>query len=87
MALKEKIILFIQNFIGEEMEEKIELKYDSKLFGGDGPLDSMALVNLLVDLEDFIEDEYDKSITLADEKSDVEKNKSIFTSKSSYRLY
>ena len=68
MALKEKIILFIQNFIGEEMEEKIELKYDSKLFGGDGPLDSMALVNLLVDLEDFIEDEYDKSITLADEK-------------------
>lgn len=69
MALKEKIILFIQNFIGEEMEEKIELKYDSKLFGGDGPLDSMALVNLLVDLEDFIEDEYDKSITLADEKA------------------
>ena len=69
MALKEKIIFFIQNFIDEEIEEKIELQYDSKLFGGDGPLDSMALVNLIVDLEDFIEDEYDKSITLADEKA------------------
>ena len=51
------------------LEESIELSLDSKLFGGGGPLDSMALVNLVVDLEELIEDDYGKTITLADEKA------------------
>ena len=69
MELESKIIKFLEDFLKEELEESIELSLDSKLFGGGGPLDSMALVNLLVDLEELIEDDYGKTITLADEKA------------------
>ena len=69
MELESRIIKFLEEFLKEEFEETIELSMDSKLFGGGGPLDSMALVNLVVDLEEFIEDEYGKTITLADEKA------------------
>ena len=69
MELESKIIKFLEDFLKEELEETIELSLDSKLFGGGGPLDSMALVNLVVDLEELIEDDYGKTITLADEKA------------------
>ena len=69
MELESKIIKFLEEFLKEELEESIELSLDSKLFGGGGPLDSMALVNLVVDLEELIEDDYGKTITLADEKA------------------
>ena len=69
MELENKIIKFLEEFLKEELEETIELSLDSKLFGGGGPLDSMALVNLIVDLEEFIQDDYGKTITLADEKA------------------
>lgn len=69
MKLKNKIINFIEDFLKQELEETIELNLDSKLFGGGGPLDSMALVNLLVELEELIEDDYGLSVTLADEKA------------------
>ena len=52
MELESKIIKFLEDFLKEELEESIELSLDSKLFGGGGPLDSMALVNLVVDLEE-----------------------------------
>ena len=69
MELESQIIKFLEDFLKEELEESIELSLDSKLFGGGGPLDSMALVNLVVDLEELIEDDYGKTITLADEKA------------------
>ena len=69
METSEKIIKFLQDFLNEEFEETFELTLDSKLFGGDGPLDSMALVSLLVELEEYIEDEFAVAITLADEKA------------------
>ena len=69
MELESKIIKFLEDFLKEELEESIELSLDSKLFGGGGPLDSMALVNLVVDLEELIEDDYGKTISLADEKA------------------
>ena len=69
MELESKIIKFLEDFLKEELEESIELSLDSKLFGGGGPLDSMALVNLVVDLEELIEDDFGKTITLADEKA------------------
>lgn len=65
----EQLIEILTNFLEEEIGEVIELKADSKLFGGSGPLDSMSLVNLLVELEEYIEDEFDTSVTLADEKA------------------
>lgn len=69
MELDSKIIKFLEDFLKEELGESIQLSLDSKLFGGGGPLDSMALVNLVVDLEELIEDDYGKTITLADEKA------------------
>ena len=69
MKLESKVILLIEEFLEEELGEKIEIKIDSKLFGGGGPLDSMALVNLVLELEEFVEDEYGKTIILADEKA------------------
>ena len=69
MNLENKIIPFLENFLEEELEEKVKLNLESKLFGGGGPLDSMALVNLVVELEELIEDDYGKNITLADEKA------------------
>ena len=69
MEIENKIIKFLKEFLEEELEEEIELDKESKLFGGGGPLDSMALVNLLVDLEELVEEEYNITIILADEKA------------------
>ena len=41
----------------------------SSLYGGDGALDSMALVNLIADVEDAVLDQFGVAITLADEKA------------------
>lgn len=42
---------------------------NTPLYGSDGPLDSMALVNLIADLEDAVAERFEASITLADEKA------------------
>jgi acyl carrier protein len=42
---------------------------DTKIFGEDGVLDSLALVSLISDLEEEIHDRFDKDVTLADEKA------------------
>ena len=69
MKLENQIILLIKEFLEEELEEKINIDIDSKLFGGGGPLDSLSLVNLVLELEEFVEEEYGKIISLADEKA------------------
>ena len=45
MKLENQIILLIKEFLEEELEEKINIDINSKLFGGGGPLDSLSLVN------------------------------------------
>lgn len=55
---------------------------ESPLYGGDGPLDSMALVNLLADLEDAVDERFDHSITLADEKAMSARNSPFRTVRS-----
>jgi len=47
---------------------------DSPLYGPDAPLDSMALVNLIADVEEAVDAEFGQSITLADEKAMSAKN-------------
>ncbi len=47
---------------------------DTKLFGKDGKLDSLALVNFIVAVEDIIDDETDISLTIADEKAMSQSN-------------
>lgn len=41
----------------------------SPLYGSGGPLDSMALVNLIADLEEDIAEKFESAISLADEKA------------------
>lgn len=41
----------------------------SCLYGGDGPLDSMALVNLIADLEEAVAEKFGQSVALTDEKA------------------
>ena len=40
-----------------------------RLFGGDGVLDSVGIVMLMTEIEEKIEDELKKSITLADDRA------------------
>ena len=52
-----------------EIEALAEVQEDSLLYGEGGPLDSMALVNLIADIEDAVADQYGVTITLADERA------------------
>ena len=57
--------------LNEELEcEELESPTNkTKLFGGNGALNSLALVSLISDLEDRISEEFDKDIVLADEQA------------------
>lgn len=67
----EQIIIKTLLELNEELENE-NLNFptsDTKLYGGSGTLDSLALVSLVTDLEEKISDEFDKDIILADEKA------------------
>jgi len=73
----------VENLIIEslkELNEELENEFlnnptkETKLYGIDGVLDSLALVTLITDLEEKISDEFDKDITLADEKAMSQRN-------------
>ena len=51
-----------------------ELGPDTALFDRDGLLDSMALVSLVIDLEQIIQSEFDATVELADEKALSQEN-------------
>ena len=50
-------------------EVRVPKRDDAVLLGESGALDSFGLVNLVVALEQRIEDEFEVSLTLADEKA------------------
>ena len=56
---------------------QIDKSPDSVLFGKKGSLDSLGLVNLMITIEQLIEDEYEVSITIANERA-VSQTKSPF---------
>jgi len=65
-----KLIIDTANELGEdEIGIDGDLTEDTVLFGKDGALDSMGLVTLIVAVEQAIEDRYDASAGLADEKA------------------
>lgn len=61
----------------EEIEAEVNL--DTWLFGTKGLLDSLALVAVVVDVEESIEERYDVSLTLADEKAMSQKRSPFLT--------
>mgnify|MGYP001094012339 CR=1 FL=1 len=52
-----------------EIDDLAQVDENSRLYGKGAPLDSMALVNLLADIEDAVADTFDASISLADERA------------------
>jgi acyl carrier protein len=72
--MNEKVVNLIYKVIEQfnnESETKIDISagIETRLFGGNGKLDSLALVNLIVSIEEAIEEEFNNSIILADEKA------------------
>ncbi|MFW2605375.1 hypothetical protein [Aliarcobacter butzleri] len=67
----EKIIIEILKDLNEELENELFINPTSKtkLYGGTGALDSLALVSFITDLEDKISDKFEKNVILADEKA------------------
>ena len=67
----EKIIIQTLKELNEELENEAFLNPNSKtkLYGGNGAMDSLALVSFIADLEDKISDKFEKDIILADEKA------------------
>jgi acyl carrier protein len=72
----QKIVTEILKELNEGLKNK-DLEnptQDTKLYGAEGTLDSLALVSLIADLEENIFDEFDKEITLADERAMSQRN-------------
>ena len=67
----ESIIINALKELNEELKDKTLSNPTSstEIFGGNGALDSLALVSLIADLEDLVADRFDKDIILADEKA------------------
>ena len=77
--MKNRIVEIITNSIDEINEQlapkdQLEVSSDTHLFGNESKLDSLALVNLIVVIEQNIEDEFDVSITIADERAMSQKH-------------
>lgn len=70
------IILTQAEELNEQLTNKIPVEQgaDAPLFGKGGVLDSVALVTLIVAVEQAIEDEFDVALTIADEKAMSQKS-------------
>jgi hypothetical protein len=71
---REKIINLLLSTLEvhfDEINESVDLteRENIKLFGGDGLLDSIGLVSFVVEVEERLEDEFEVSVVLADEKA------------------
>ena len=67
----ENLIINAVKEINEQLPQEQQVGQSTKtvLFGKDGKLDSLGLVNFLVIIEQNIEDEFDVSFTIADERA------------------
>ena len=79
IAEKEKIQQLIFEVIDENNtqvpeDEQLEKSIDSVLYGESGKLNSLGLVNFIVAIEQKISDQFDTTITLADEKAVSQRN-------------
>ena len=87
----EKILSAIYTAIEEvnrELKEdrRIEMSRESALFGDGSPLDSFALVNLIVSIEQQLEDLFGVALTLADDRA-VSQERSPFLTVGSFAEY
>lgn len=74
---KDLVSLVVENLRelnGSQVKLPEKLGSETPLFGQDGILDSLALVSLVVSMEQAIEDRFGVSVSLADEKAMSQKN-------------
>ena len=66
-----KVMFSVIDEINETLppDQQLEKSVETDLFGKQGKLDSIGLVNLIVSLEQGIADEFGLAVTLADEKA------------------
>ena len=67
----EEIIIIVLNELNEELENEQlnNITSETKIYGSNAALDSLALVSFITDLEERISEEFDQDIILADEKA------------------
>lgn len=65
------IILQALNNINEERSsnEQLEVSLDTRLFGADAVLDSLALVSVIVDVETAVSEQAAREISLTDDRA------------------
>ena len=65
------LIITSLNELNEELNDPSleNISNQTKLFGSDGALDSLALVSFIIDLEEKISNDFGKDIVIADEKA------------------
>ena len=70
------IVLKAADEVNQELDQRIPIEQgaEAPLFGTDGVLDSIALVSLVVAVEEAISDNLGANLTLADEKAMSQKN-------------
>ena len=68
--LDTNLVTFLREFISEnEIEVNSEININTKLFGSMSIFDSMELVQFIVEVEQFLHDEYEIEIELTSEKA------------------
>ncbi|MEO0508928.1 MAG: hypothetical protein AAF065_03590 [Verrucomicrobiota bacterium] len=67
----EALVIESVRMLAEDFEVEVLKKpnRESLLYGEGGPLDSMALVNLIADVEEAVSEKFGASIALADERA------------------
>ena len=65
------IVLAVSEELNLSLAESIELERgaDAPLYGADGPLDSLALVTLVIAVEQRLQDEFGVTCTLTDDRA------------------
>lgn len=71
--LLELVLATAREVLEDELEDPSDLDADSRLLG-DGGFDSIALVALVAALEEAIEDTFEVSVSLADDRALSQKN-------------
>ncbi|WP_027327672.1 hypothetical protein [Helicobacter pametensis] len=73
--IQDVIFQALKNLSDElENEELAHPTIETKIYGSEGNLDSLALVSFITDIEEMIEKQFEINITLADEKAMSSRN-------------
>ena len=78
--MQERIVEIIIEETNAVLEEHVsDMNKDTALFGKSGLLDSMGLVSMIVAVEQDVEDEFDKNVTIADARAMSQKHSPFAT--------